>query len=68
MSLSSISDEPTASSAIPRDWTASLAISDARTAFVRICVDPTLLRGSVTAAAAVPPNATNNARLAVTLA
>ena len=59
---------PTASASISGEPTASLAISGDLTPSLRICGDPTLSRGSVTAAAAVPPNATNKARLAVTLA
>lgn len=55
-------------SRISEERTAPLLISGERTASRLICTDPTLSRGRVTAAAAVPPSATNSARLEMTLA
>ena len=60
--------ERTAPLLISGDRTASLASSGERTASLRIWCDPTLSRSSVAAAAAVPPSATNSAKLAVMFA
>jgi hypothetical protein len=51
-----------------RDRTAPVLTSDVPIAPVRTCFEPTLLRGSCDTAYEVPPNATNSASDAVTLA
>ena len=50
------------------DRTAPVLSSDAPTALVRICFEPTLFRGSCETAYEVPPSATNSATVAMTLA
>src|SRR5687767_3886003 len=66
--LVEISLRATARSRISADRTDLDRISDEPTPFVRICFAPTLLRGNCVTAYEVPPNATNNAKVAVTLA
>jgi hypothetical protein len=53
---------------ISEEPTARLRISLELTAFLRICADPTLLRGSVSAAKLVPPSAMKSASVAMMLA